>query len=534
MTKEELHKIIKQGEGYFTEFKRNVNSDLKREMVSFANASGGKIFIGVEDDGSISGIEISNELLSKVQAAANDCDPPITISTQKIGENVLLINVKEGQTKPYRSTNGFYMRNGANAQKMRTDDILEFIEQEGRIRFDEQVRKDVDYKKHFSEKKWQNFARLARIDTSQNPDFILKSLGAAKEIDKNNYFTNAGILLFVDTPVYFVPQSSIACVLYKGNEIVHIIDRKEFDDDIISNINDTISFLKRHINISAKIEGLYRKDVWEIPEIALREAVVNAVVHRNYLEKGARILVEIFDNRISISNPGGLPKGLEPKDFGKYSVTRNAVLASILLRTELIEKLGTGIKRINNALTDAQLSNANFEFSRFFSVVFYKNANLKTVAKSSEKGSEKSSEKGSEKSSEKIIKFIKLNNKITITELAEKIAISTRAVEKQITNLKEKGVIERIGADKGGHWIVVHNEEIIKKGSEKSSEKGSEKSSEKIIKFIKLNNKITITELAEKIAISTRAVEKQITNLKEKGVIERIGADKGGYWKIIK
>ena len=459
MTEKELHTIVKQGEGYFTEFKRNVNADIKKEMVSFANSSGGKIFIGVEDDGTISGIKITNELLSKVQTAANDCDPPISITTQKIGSNVLLINVKEGQAKPYRSTNGFYIRNGANAQKMRTDDILEFIEQEGRIRFDEQVRKEIDYKKYFSEKKWLNFARLARIDATQKPDFILKSLGAVKEIDENNYFTNAGVLLFAKTPVYFVPQSSIACVLYKGNEKVTIIDRKEFDNDIISNISEAISFLKRHINISAKIEGLYREDVWEVPEVALREAVVNAVVHRNYLEKGARILVEIFDNRISISNPGGLPKGLELKDFGKYSVTRNSVLASILLRTELIEKLGTGIRRINNALTDAKQPNANFEITSFFAVVFDRNYNLKTTTKTTQKTTQKTTLKTTQKTTLKILNLISSNPQISRRELSNKIKnITEDGIKYHLNKLKNEGKLKRIGADKGGHWEIINEE----------------------------------------------------------------------------
>ena len=456
MTEQELQSIIEQGEGYFTEFKRNFTSDIKKEMVSFANASGGKIFLGVEDKGTISGVKIRNELLSKVQGAASDCDPPILISTQKIGSNVLLVNVTEGQAKPYRSTNGFYIRNGANAQKMRTNDILEYIEQEGRIRFDEQIRTDVDYKKYFSVKKWQNFARLSKIDASQNYNFILKSLGAVKETNGTEYFTNAGILLFAETPMYLLPQSSIACVLYKGNEKVNIIDRKEFDDDIISNIDATISFLKRHINISAKIESLHRRDIWEIPEIALREAVVNAVVHRDYFEKGARILVEIFDNRISISNPGGLPKGLDVKDFGKFSVTRNSVLASILLRTDLIEKLGTGIGRINQALKNEGHKNANFEFSRFFAVIFDRN---NIVGKTREETTQKNTQETTQETTQKIIEILKNNPTISRKEIALLIDdITEDGVKYQINKLKQAGILKRVGADKGGYWKIIIKE----------------------------------------------------------------------------
>ena len=148
-------------------------------------------------------------------------------------------------------------------------------------------------------------------------------------------------------------------------------------------------------------------------------------------------------HRIIISNPGGLPKGLEPKDFGKYSVTRNSVLASILLRTELIEKLGTGIRRINNALNDAELSNANFEFSRFFAVVFDKNTDLKTTNKTVEK------------TREKIILLIKENEEITSKILAQKTGITEKGIEYQLNKLKSENIIKRIGADKGGHWEII-------------------------------------------------------------------------------
>ena len=107
MTEQELQQIIKQGEGYYTEFKRNVNTDLKKEMVAFANASGGSIFIGIDDVGSIPGIIITNDLYSKIQTAADECDPAVSFTSEKIGTNVLRIIIMEGDAKPYRCTTGF-------------------------------------------------------------------------------------------------------------------------------------------------------------------------------------------------------------------------------------------------------------------------------------------------------------------------------------------------------------------------------------------------------------------------------------------
>jgi ATP-dependent DNA helicase RecG len=143
MTYADLEQIIEQGEGYYYEFKLKVGSDLHKEMVAFANASGGTILIGVDDDGSIPGIEINNALLSQIQSIATTCDPPVHVVIDKIKDKILSIYVPEGILKPYRCPSGFYIRVGANSQKMNTDGILAFVEKEGRIRFDEQVRLDA-------------------------------------------------------------------------------------------------------------------------------------------------------------------------------------------------------------------------------------------------------------------------------------------------------------------------------------------------------------------------------------------------------
>ncbi len=448
MTKEEVQNIILQGEGYYTEFKRNLNSDLKKEMVAFANASGGSIYLGVDDDGSISGIKITNDILSQIQDAANECDPPVSIEIIPVLDNVLQIHVAESHTKPHRTTSGFYLRVGSNSQKLRTDAILEFLEKEGRVRFDERVRYDVDFNQNFSEKLWNNFKGLANINQNVDRISALKSLGAIQSKDDKNYFTNAGLLIFTENPTSFLMQAYITGVVYRTPEKVDIVDLKDFNNDIISGIENILAFIERHISVGAEITDTVRKDIWEIPKVALREAIVNAIVHRDYLETGARVMVEVFPNRIIISNPGGLAKGLSEKDFGQYSLTRNSVLANLMLRTRYIEKLGTGIYRMKQVLKEANLPEPKFRFSQFFCIEF-----LRGVV-SSKKSSPESSPKSSPKSSQMIIEFIKHNPVITTIELAEKIGISDRAVKKQISKLKEKGIIKRVGANKGGHWEI--------------------------------------------------------------------------------
>ena len=249
--------------------------------------------------------------------------------------------------------------------------------------------------------------------------------------------------------------------MYKGTKKVTILDRKEFTDDLISNIEDTILFLKKHLNLRIEIEGLRHQEILEIPELALREAVVNAVCHRDYFEKGANVMVEIYDDRLEITNPGGLPKTLKPKDFGKKSVCRNSIIASLLLRADYIEKMGTGINRIKKALKEANCPEPQFEYDTFFTLGFPRSISLvlpeKSVGENVGKTTQQTREKTSEKTSEKIIKLLKTRENYTISELSKKVGVTTRSIERNLSNLQTSGKIKRIGPDKGGHWEVIES-----------------------------------------------------------------------------
>jgi len=283
-------------------------------------------------------------------------------------------------------------------------------------------------------------------------------------------------------------QATVVCVLYKGNQKLHILDKKDFFGNIIDNIENAITFVNRHTNLHYKIEGLRLQEIPEIPEVALREAFVNAVCHRDYFQKGANVMIEIFDNRVTITNPGGLPTDLKPSDFGTKSVVRNAVIASLLHRLDYIEKIGTGINRIKNAIQECNLSNVTFSYDTFFTVSFWRNNNEETkvgdklikvgdsdlnkVGDSSvnidnqgfekfEKKSIKVGDADLKKVGDKltenqkiILNYIKENNKISASHLAKVVGISQRKIEENILKLKNKKRIKRIGSPRGGYWVV--------------------------------------------------------------------------------
>ncbi len=450
MVSSELKNKIAQGEGYYTEFKRNINSDLKKELVAFANASGGNIFLGVEDDGNVLGITINNHLISKVQEFANECDPPVEIQTKQLTNNVLQIEVPESKTKPHRTTGGFYLRSGANSQKMRTDTILEFLEKEGRIKFDGRVRTDIDFSRYFSTNQWKRFLKLSGISRDVDRNAVLQSLGAIQIQNDKTFFTNAGLLIFTDSPEVFLHHAYITCVTFRTPEKVDIVDRKDFNDDFFTNIESALSFVERHINVGAKIQNTIREDIWEVPKVALREAILNAVVHRDYLETGARVVVEVFPDRIVVSNPGGLPKGMPAKDFGTYSLARNANLANIMQRAGFIEKLGTGISRIKQEVEKAGLPEVTFHYNYFFAVEF-----KRTLLKSGNEGLNEGLIEGLNEGLKSLLRIIAAKPGVQAKEISNLLSRPVKTVERQIKALSDTNRIERRGSRKsGGYWIV--------------------------------------------------------------------------------
>ncbi|MCK4767320.1 MAG: putative DNA binding domain-containing protein, partial [Desulfobacula sp.] len=369
MNPKELKQIIEEGEGYLVEFKKKA-ANIDKEMVSFANGSGGRIFIGITDNGELKGIKITNKLKSQIQDIANNCDPAIKIILKEENK-ILVVHVRSGEDKPYCCSSGFYTRIGANAQKMTRNQIIEFFQSEGKIRYDELTNIDFNYNKDFDKKKLTHFLQLSNISLVVPVPAILQNLGVAQKQGGKVIFNNTGILFFAKNLENIYRHTTITCALFKGKDKANILDRKDFNADLVSSVDNAMLFLKQHIPVRYEFDGSPKRiEIPQIPFEALREAVINAVCHRNYFEKGANIMIAIFDDRVEISSPGGLVKGLNKKNFGKKSVLRNANIANLFHRMGYIEKMGTGIIRMQRLMKEADLEPIQFEFDSFVTAVF--------------------------------------------------------------------------------------------------------------------------------------------------------------------
>ncbi len=363
-----IKEIIEAGEGYHIEFKESFDKSFIEEVCAFANSSGGKIILGISDKGIIKGINTDNSFRSRIQDSLRQLQPSLNVGVE-VKDNLIIIDVPDGHDKPYACSRGFFIRNGANSQKLTRNEIIEYFQKEGRIRFDELKNDKAVFENDFDERAFKDFLNLAGITHSIDRMSLLKNLDCITDDGK---FTNAGVLFFARDIDFLLNHAIVVCVLYKGKEKVNILDKKDFKGNIVENINNAILFVKRHTNVQYKIEKLQREEIPDIPDIALREAIINAVCHRDYFDKSSNVLIEVFDDRVEISNPGGLPNGLKPSDFGRKSVARNPLIASLLNRINYIEKVGTGINRIKQAVAENERSSVEFSFDGGFSVIFRK------------------------------------------------------------------------------------------------------------------------------------------------------------------
>jgi len=455
MMQHDLEAIIQAGESYQVEFKRNINSDISKEIVAFANSSGGRIFIGIEDDGMIHGVQATNELRARIQSMARDCDPAIAVELE-VFNNIMIIQVPEGKNKPYRCTNGFYIRSGASCSKLSTQEIVEFIQSEGKVRFEDLRSPSVSYPAILNEAAINRYLRLAGISGVIGMDELLTNLGVLRDSGSGPVLNNAGVLFFAKQPASILPHCVVTCLLFKGNTKVHILDRKSFEFDLLTNIDEALMFVERHLNLAYEIKELRRKEILEIPEFVLREAIINAVAHRDYFERGANVQIDIFDNRVEISNPGGLPKGLKPENFGKHSVTRNSLIVSLLHRCNYVERAGTGIQRMREGMKEASLLEPTFEFSNFFTIILPRN---KVVDKKPKDELEVSAKRMQRMLI--IVKSLRDDVALDVALLSERVGTTDRTIRLDLEILERFGWIKSAGVTRNTQYSLT--EEGLKK-----------------------------------------------------------------------
>ena len=339
----DLGGVIARGEGTTVEFKRSLTKDIGRELCAFANAGGGTVLVGVSDAGKILGVADHNRLNSRVLSTARSADPPIEVEVESVGE-ILRVVVPPQKRKPYSFGGRFFMRDGASSQQMSNAEVEDLFYASGRLHSDRKPCLDFSMENDLDDETWTRFSGRAKIPESMDRMVALRNLGL---LDGDDRMTYAGAWLLAQDVRRFTTTAHVSCALFLGTEKVRILDRRDFYRDVPTMVDDAVAWILTKINVEFIIKHVRREERPELPEEALREAVANAVAHRDY-RSTANVQVYVFKDRIEIVSPGGLPAGMTEADLGSKSMPRNPSLFGMLYRMDVVENIGSGIKRIRD------------------------------------------------------------------------------------------------------------------------------------------------------------------------------------------
>ena len=261
---------------------------------------------------------------------------------------------------------------------MSRDEIRDFFRAEGP--FDLSPCPRFSYPEDFDREKFDAWLALSGIAGNPSVEDVLVNIEVAERAGDRLLFRNAGVLFFARNVRRFFPEAYITCLLGRGADKVHILDRKDFDGGIVADVKGAMRFIERNTRTAYRIKGLRRQNIPEYPMDAVREAITNAVMHRDWFFDGAHVFVEVYKDRIEVISPGSLPEGLGLADLGHMNIRRNPLIADLLHRIDFIEKAGTGIRRIRDGARAQGCPEPEFRIDRFVTVTFRPNPEVRKVS----------------------------------------------------------------------------------------------------------------------------------------------------------
>ncbi|MCJ7833055.1 MAG: hypothetical protein MUQ20_01550, partial [Deltaproteobacteria bacterium] len=346
--------------------------------------------------------------------------------------------------------------------QMKRDEIREFFFREGLIRFDEQPCRNFDMRRDFDSRKYLDFIQAAAIPQGLRKEDVLRNL----KVSTDQGLTNAGALMFGKKVANFFLQASLTCALFQGTSKSKVLDHAIYQGSITENYQSAISYLMSHLNTEYVIKGGPREEIQELPAEALREALLNALAHRDY-RSTSDIQVHIFHDRVEISNPGGLVSGLKIKDLGRVSRPRNLLLFSLMARMELVEHIGSGIKRIRDAMATYGLEPPLFEANpEWFAVTFRRKGFQEAIekvpsvpSKAGQRGGVNGGVNGGvsggvNEGIEDLLGFIRRTPGLRAPQISKAVGVPVRTLEKWLKKLKDSDGIVFKGSTKTGGYRI--------------------------------------------------------------------------------
>lgn len=444
-----INQLTKQQESEILEFKTSTSEKKKivQTVSAFCNKRGGAILIGISPQNKIVGVNIGKKTIEDLaNYIKENTDPKIypLIKVKEVKkEKIIVIKIEENKEKPVFAFNIAYKRVGKTNQKISSREIQRLARSSQGIHWDEQICKKAKLS-NIDKEKVRLFLKKAKKERKHDiqPDIKTKEALKKLELIKENQLTNASILLFGKNPQKFFHQAELRCARFKGTTTTEFIDMKVLKGTIIEQRIKTMEFIKEHIKLHAKIVEDKRVETWEYPLEAIREAVTNAICHRDY-RMSSNAQIRIFDDRLEVWGCGPLPDPLTIEDLRKEheSIPRNPLIANCFFRIKFIEKWGTGTNRIIKQCLKHNLPEPSFKIAGgSFVIVFKKYRITKEIFK------ELSDRQ------KKIVNYLKKHQKITRKEATNVLNVSKNTAFRELDNLQEKGLIKRKGQGRETHY----------------------------------------------------------------------------------
>lgn len=429
------------------ELKSIVLADIKKEIIAFANCEGGTVYVGVADDGKVLGVENADECALQISNMVRDAvKPDVTMfihyeTLECDGKAVVAVNIQRGTNRPYYLAKkglrpeGVYVRQGYSSVPATDTAIRQMIKETDGDSF-ENMR---------SINQALTFEATKKEFEKRNVVFGQPQMQTLKIVSADGIYTNLGLLLSEQC------LHTIKAAVFEGINQNVFKDRREFSGSLMQQLNDVYDYIDFHNQTHATFRKLLRIDTRDYPEVAVREALLNTLVHRDYSFR-ASTLISIYDDRIEFVSIGGLLPGLELDDLMMgVSVCRNPHLANVFYRLQLIEAYGTGMKKIMgayaNALVQPKIKTTNNAFK-----IILPNVNFTPKAAEVHKDFEKAADLALDSNEEKVLQFLREHLMITRKETQTLLEVSQSTAGRILKAMVDSGRIKQIGGSRSTRY----------------------------------------------------------------------------------
>jgi|GEM_PF-321167 len=370
MSEEEILDLIGKGCSQTLELVKDLpltdssRKELAKIMTAFANSGGGSILIGVDKNTYAAlGVNPAYNTEDIIKIDKEYCNPPINpkVTVENVrGNSLIAVAVPRGANRPYHTEGDCYVRVDKQVFVASHSEMQDMYKKSGSFRKEVSDSWPVTAAgfEDLDKKKIDEYLKNIGVEVEEKyREKVLKDKGILVESSGKLVPTAAGMLMFGKDPQYFIISSGVRLVKFQGKNIGSVImDQKEVKGTIPEMIDESWKFIFKNMDARSKVEGLKREDYTEYPAIAVREAIANAIVHRDYSIDGSQVRIFIFDDRIEIYTPGGLAPGVTIANMEYTQYSRNKYITQMLMHLgQYIEKLGAGIKRIKSSLKHSGL-----------------------------------------------------------------------------------------------------------------------------------------------------------------------------------